>query len=138
MPDIRNLKFPPCDSLRHVEVNFNSIVRAFPDHPFYEFVSAIPSPRLETCLILSYDSDLDDLTKTFQVTPKPRCKSTIGEGEEQLKRDVKITFGLDIEEATAEDHRLSVGAALDCAIRNGVFDFSNSTPDLEVHLRVWT
>jgi hypothetical protein len=135
--DIKNLKFPRCDSLRHVEVDFNSVVHAFPDHPFYEFVSAIPSPRLETCLILSYDSDLDKLSQTFQATRKPRNKS-IAREEEKLKRDVKITFGLDIEEAKAEDYHSSIGVALDCAIGNGVFDFLNSAPILEVHLRVWS
>lgn len=133
--DIKNLKFPPCDSLRHVEVDFNSIVQAFPNHPFCEFISSIPSVQLETCLILSYDSDLDKLRQTFQTTAKPKSVSTTGDGSR--KRDVKITFGLEIEEAKAEDHRLSVGAALHRAIGNGVFDFLNSTPDLEVHIRVW-
>ena len=57
--------------------------------------------------------------------------------EEQPKRDVKITFGLDIEEAKAEEYRSSIGAALDCAVGKGVFDFLDSTPELEVHPRVW-
>jgi hypothetical protein len=133
------MKFPRCDSLRHVEVGFNTIVLAFPDHPFYEFVSAIPSTQLETCLILSYDSDLDKLTQTFQETSKLKKSAyAMREGEEQLKRDVKITFGLDIEEAKAEEYQCSIGAALECAVGNGVFDFLDSAPELEVHLREWS
>lgn len=131
------MKFPRCDSLRHVEVGFNSIVLAFPDHPFYEFVSSIPSPHLETCHILSYDSDLDKLRQTLQETSKSKSKPSVEKGEERLKRDVKITFGLDIEEAKAEEYQSSIGSALDCAVGNGVFDFLDNTPELEVHLRVW-
>lgn len=88
--------------------------------------------------MMSYDSDLDKLIQTFQTTPKPKSGSVTREGEEDLNRDVKIKFGLDIEESKAEDHRSSIGEALDCAIGSGVFDFSNSTPSLEVHLRVWS
>ena len=133
--DIKNTKFPPCDALRHIEVDFNSIVHAFSDHPFYELISSIPSPQLETCLIVSYDSDLDKLRQTLQATKRPKIKFIIG--EKQPKLDVKITFGLDIEEAKAEDHRSSIGSALTCAIENGVFDFLSSTPSLEVQLRMW-
>lgn len=135
MLDIKNLKFPQCDPLRHVEVDFNSVVHAFPEHPFHEFIAAIPSSQLETCLISSYDSDLDKLDQTLRAASKPKSKK---EGEERPKRDVKITFGLEIEEATAEDHSSSIGAALDCAIGKGVFDFLDNSPSLAVHLREWT
>ena len=135
--DIENTKFPPCDSLRHVEVDFNSIVHAFSDHPFYVFISSIPSPQLETCLIVSYDSDLCELRQTLQATKRPRIKFTMG--EEQPKLDVKITFGLAIGGggAKAEDHHSSIASALTCATENGVFDSLSSTPSQEVQLRMW-
>lgn len=87
--------------------------------------------------MLSYDSDLEKLRQTLQVTPKPKSRSAMMEREEQLKRGSKITFGLDIEEEIAEDHRSSIGAALDRAIENRMFDFLNNPPNLELHIRVW-
>jgi len=136
LKDIKDLDFSRCDSLRHIEVNFHSIIRAFPDHPFRDFISTIPSPQFETCLILSYDNDLEELKETLLVTPKPKDKSTLKE-EEKPKRDVKIMFGLDIEQEEAEDHRAAVETTLNCAIENGVFEFLTSTPALEVYPRVW-
>jgi hypothetical protein len=53
------------------------------------------------------------------------------------KRDVKIIFGLDIEKEEADDHRQSIDKALCCAVENGLFEFSNSRPALEVYPRVW-
>ncbi|KAF9647241.1 hypothetical protein BDM02DRAFT_2734925 [Thelephora ganbajun] len=140
--DIQNLNLSRCDSLRHVEVNFHSIVRAYPNHPFHDFISAIPSPQLETCLILNYDNDLDELKKTLQVPPKPKSKSTSKKEKEKEKekpkRGVKITFGLDIEKEGVEDHRAIIRTALDRAIGNGVFEFLTKTPVLEVYPRVWS
>ena len=100
---------------------------------FNDFISTIPSPRLGTCLIVCYDSDLDDLRRTLHAIPRPKGEPpAMKEEAEQEERDVKITFGLSIEESRAEDHRESIGEALGCAIRNGVFKFSRSTPTLEV------
>lgn len=85
---------------------------------------------------MSYDNDLEELKETLLVTPKPKDKSTLKE-EEKPKRDVKIMFGLDIEQEEAEDHRAAVETTLNCAIENGVFEFLTSTPALEVYPRVW-
>jgi hypothetical protein len=133
------LSFSRFSFLRHVEVEFEYIVRAFPDHTFYEFVSVISSPRLETCLILNYNSDIDKLRQILQATPKPNSESTIQKEGEQPKPNVnvKITLSLEIMEEGAEVHHSSVRAALDCAIGNGTFDFLNSAPDLEVHIHQW-
>ena len=82
---------------------------------------------------MCYDSDLDDLRRTLRAIPRPKGEPpAMKEEAEQEERDVKITFGLSIEESRAEDHRESIGEALGCAIRNGVFKFSRSTPTLEV------
>lgn len=135
--EIKNLDLSRCESLRRVEVNFNSINRALPDHPFHNFISTIPSPQLETCLVLSYDNDIDELKQTLLTTPKPKNSSTLKKEKEKPKRDVKITFGLDIEEDEAEDHRAAIREALDCAVGNGMFGFLTSTPALEVYPRVW-
>ena len=132
MSDLETLNLSRCDSLRHVEVNFQSIVRAFPDHVFYDFISAIPSPRLETCLIASYDNDLVDLKRTLRAIPRPISQFPVVKEKAEEERDVKITFGLCINKARAKGHRKSIGEALDCAIRNEVFTFSKSTPTLEV------
>ena len=137
MIEIKNLDLSRCDSLRHVEVNFHSINRALPDRPFHDFISNIPSPQLETCLILSYDNDLDELKQTLQAKHKPEDNSTQKEEREKSKRDVKITFGLDIEKEEAEDHRAIIELALDRAVENGVFKFLTITPALEVYPRVW-
>jgi len=126
-----------CDSLRHVEVNFHSIHRALPDRPFHNFISTIPSSQLETCLILSYDNDLDELERTLLETPKPKNNSTLKKEKEKPKRDVKITFGLDIEQEEAEDRHATIEMALDYAVKNGAFEFLTSTPVLEVYPRVW-
>lgn len=135
--EINNLDLSRCESLRHVEVNSHSITRALPDHPFHDFISTISSPQLETCLILSYDNDIDELKQTFLATPKPKGNSTLKEEKEKPKRDVKITFGLDIEKDGAEDHHEAIEKALDCATKNGVFEFLTSPPVLEVYPRVW-
>ena len=135
--DLENLDLSRCDSLRHVEVNFHSVVRAFPNYPFYDFISAIPSPELETCRIVSYDNDLDELSKILAATPRPKSKSSMMKEQAEPKRDVKITFGLDIEKEEAEYHREYIEDALDCAIGNGVFEFSKDAPALEVYPRVW-
>lgn len=86
---------------------------------------------------MSYDNDLEELKNTLLVTPRPKDKSTSKEEKEKPKRDVKIMFGLDIEEEEAEDHRATIKTALDCAIENGVFEFLTSPPALEVYPRVW-
>ena len=86
---------------------------------------------------MSYDNDLDELNKILLETPKPEHKSALQKEKEKTKRDVKITFGLDIEQEEADDHWETIGTALDCAIRNGLFEFSTSTPVLEVYPRVW-
>ena len=119
-----------CDSLRHVEVNFRAMIHAFPNHVFYDFISTIPSPRLETCLIVNYNNDLDDLRRTLRATPK--SKEKLMKEEAGLERDVKITFGLEIGKEGAEDHRESIDEALSCAIRGGAFKFSKRIPTLEV------
>ena len=130
MSDLATLNLSRCDSLRHVEVNFWSIVRAFPNHTFHDFISAIPSPRLEACLIASYDNDFDDLKRTLRAIPRPISQSPVMKEKAEQGRDVKITFGLRIKRA--KGHRESIEEALDCAIRNEVFKFSKSTPTLEV------
>ena len=135
--DIENLDLSRCESLRHVEVNFYSIIRAFPDNPLHDFISAISSPQLKTCLIMSYDNDLDELKRTFLAPPKSEDKSTSQKEEEKAKRDVKITFGLDIEQDEVEVHRAALRTALDSAIGNGVFGFLTGAPALEVYPRVW-
>ena len=132
MSDLETLDLSRCDSLRHVEVNFQSIFRAFPNHVFYDFISTIPSPRLETCLIVGYENDLDDLKRTLRAIPSPKSRSPVMKEKAGQERDVKIAFGLDIKKQGAEGHRKSIGEALGCAIRNGVFKFSRSTPTLEV------
>ena len=137
MIDINNLDLSRCDSLRHVEVNFHSINRALPDRPFHDFISTIPSPQLETCLISSYDNDLDELEQTLLEIPKSKNNSTLKKEEEKPKRDVKITFGLDIEMEEAEVHHATIKTALDRAVEHGVFEFLTSTPTLEVYPRVW-
>lgn len=137
MIDIKSLDLSRCDSLRQVEVNFHSINRALPDRPFHDFISAIAPHQLEKCLILSYDNDLDELKKTLLKTPKPKDDSTLKKEKEKPKRDVKVTFGLDIEGDEAEDHRAAIKTALDGAVGNGMFGFLTSTPVLEVYPRVW-
>ena len=84
---------------------------------------------------MSYDNDLDELKQALLTTPKLEGKSILQEKEKE--RDVKITFGLDIEEEEADDHWATVETALDCAVENGMFEFSTSTPILEVYPRVW-
>ena len=126
-----------CDSLRHVEVNFHPVNRAFPGRPFHDFISTIPSPQLETCLILSYDNELDELKQTLLETPKPKNDSILKKEKEKPKRDVKVTFRLDIEKEEAEDHHVTIKTALDRAVDHGVFEFLTSTPALEVYPRVW-
>jgi len=96
----------------------------------------IPSPRLETFLVVSYDNDLDELKQTLSVDSRPNGNSTSKE-KEKPKRDVRIKFGLDIEEEGAEEHRETVEVALGCAVRDGMFEFLASTPELEVYPRVW-
>ena len=135
MIEIKNLDLSRCDSLRHIKVNFHSINRALPDRPFHDFISTISSPQLKTCLILSYDNDLDEL-KTLLETPKPKDNPTLKK-EEKPKRDVRITFGLDIEKEEAEDYQKTIRTALDCAVKHGVFEFLTNTPALEVYPRVW-
>lgn len=137
MTDIKNLDLSRCESLRHLEVNFNSINRAFPDRPFHDFISTVTSPQLETCLVLSYDNDLEELEQLLLATPKSRDDSTRKEEKEKPKREVKITLGLDIEKEEAEAHRETIEAALGCAVGNGVFGFLTSVPGLEVYPRVW-
>jgi hypothetical protein len=132
----KELDLSECDFLRHVEVNFPSISRAFPDYPFYDFVSAIPSPKLETCLLRSYDDDLEELKQLLWTTFKPENTSVAGkELDTQSKRDVKITFCLDIEMEEADDNRKSTEEALRHAAANGMFDFLTSPPTLEVYAR---
>jgi hypothetical protein len=136
--DIKNLDLSRCDFLRHVEVNSHSIIRALPDHPFRDFISIIPSPQLKTCLIMSYDNDLDKLKQTLLASPKPAVKSAMQKEQEgNPKRDVQITFGLDIEKDEAETHRTALEVALACAVGDGVFEFLMSAPALEVYPRVW-
>ena len=86
---------------------------------------------------MSYDNDLDELEQALLTTPKRKRKSTSSQEEEEKKRDVKITFGLDIEKEEVEGRHQSLKAAFDSAIGNGVFEFSTSTPVLEVYPRVW-
>ena len=138
MADIKGLDLSQCESLHHIEVNFNPLIRALPDRPFHNFISAIPS-QLETCLIMSYDNDLDELESALLVAPKRKSKSTTPQEEEdeRTKRNVKITFGLDIEKEEADRRHDTLKAALARAIGNGVFEFLKSTPVLEVYPRVW-
>ena len=126
-----------CDSLRHVEVGFHSIVRAFPDFPIHDFISTIPSSQLETCSIVSYDNDLEELGRLLWTIPELKSRSAMMKEKVQPKRDVKVTLGLDIEKEEAEEHRESIEEALYCAASNGVFGFLNSMPTLEVYPRVW-
>lgn len=86
---------------------------------------------------MSYDNDLDDLEQLLLETPKPRGDSTQKDEKEELKREVKVTFGLDIEKEEAESHYATIKAALGCAVENGVFGFLTSVPGLEVYPRVW-
>ena len=99
---------------------------------FYDFISIIPSPQLETCLIVSYDDDFDELEQTLRAIPRPKGRSPLTKDKAEQERGVKIAFGLYIEKEGAEDHRESIEEALDCAIRNEVFEFSKSLPTLEV------
>ena len=88
---------------------------------------------------MSYDNDLDELEQTLSTAPKQKRKSTTSQKEEEeRKRDVKITFGLDIEKEEADDRHESLKVALGSAIGNGVFEFSTNVPVLEVYPRVWT
>ena len=135
LSDIQYLSFSGFTSLRHVEVEFEHILRAFPDHTFYKFLSAVSPPRLETCLILNYNSDLNQLTKTLLTNPE--CESVIHKGAGQPKRNVKITLGLDLMEEGANLHRTSIKAALDRAIGNCAFDFLDSAPDIKLRIIVW-
>ena len=138
MIDIKSLDLSGCDSLHHVEVNFNALIRAFPDQPFLDLISTIPSPQLETCLIVSYDNDLDELEQALSTAKKQKRKSTTSQkGDDEKKRDVKITLGLDIEKEEAEGRHESLKSALDSAIGNGAFEFLTGAPVLEVYPRVW-
>ena len=86
---------------------------------------------------MSYDNDLDELGQILRSSPKSKTQSATRVEKEQPKRDVKITFGLDIEKEEADDHLASMEEALDCAVENGVFGFLKKTPALEVYPRVW-
>jgi len=87
---------------------------------------------------MSYDNDLDELEQALLTTQKQKRKSTTSQKEEEeRKRDVKITFGLDIEKEEADNRHETLEAALNSAIGNGVFEFLTSDPVLEVYPRVW-
>lgn len=137
-PDFKNLNFSRFEFLRHVEVYFEYIIRSFPDDPFYESVTFISSPQLETFLIskllTSTDSSgIPELIRALQATPKLEGEKAGG----RPKQSVKLTLRLEIMEERAEaDHPSSVAAALDFAIANGGFDFLNRAPDLEVYRHV--
>lgn len=129
-----NLSFSQFTSLRHVEVWFKCVVRVFPDNPFYEFVSTISSSQLETCLTLSHNSDLDELRRTLL---KPEGESPTRNTGARPGRNVKVTLGLEIMKDGVEARRSSIAAALDRAIKNGVFNFLNGVPNIEVYHCVW-
>ena len=87
---------------------------------------------------MSYDNDLDELEQALLMHPKRKRKSTTSQNEEEEEeRDVKITFGLDVEKEEADCRYESLRVALDSAVGNDVFEFSTSAPVLEVYPRVW-
>ena len=86
---------------------------------------------------MSYDNDLEELRRLLWTIPELKSRSAMMREKIQPKRDVKVTFGLDIEKEEAEEHRESIEEALYCATANGVFGFLNSMPTLEVYPRVW-
>ena len=86
---------------------------------------------------MSYNNDLDELVRILLAVPEPDGKSTSEEEEKKTKRDVNITFGLDIENDPEEYCRVALTTALGCAIGNGVFEFLTNIPVLKVYPRMW-
>ena len=133
----RELSFSRFRFLRHLEVELECVLLSFPNHTFYNFFSTVSSPRLKTCLLLGYRSDLDNLKGTLQATPKPESQSIFQSGKGQPKRNVEVTIRLHLLKEEADAQCTSVKAAMDSAIENGIFDFLDRDPELRVRIFRW-